>query len=257
MRMRNLMPVLFAATMGLSGQAFGFGATFTVDESALGGNAGLVSANNFNFNYSAAFNQVISGGSLAGSGDTFVETGNFSIGGLYNNASVVPSQLNCATANCYGLMGSFTATGEADFFNGVDLSQGVQINFATFALDLYGDTNQDGIGDVLLGTASLVGGEAHVFAGLAMGDFHILLTFAPTAAGSAYFVDPDPFYLRLEFNGVNTQMAGLDPVNGGNGSIRGSGNSYFNVPEPGMLSLLAIASLGLGFTTRRRSQKRS
>jgi hypothetical protein len=253
----NKKLALLAMAVGLGFGSQAYAVPFTVNEAAVGGGANMVTADRIQFAYQADFNQIIAGGdSFAGSGDTFTETGRVSVSGLSLNNVNASTFLNSPEPSGYKLFANFTAGGEANFFNGTDISQGVRVLFDSFDLSLYADTNSDGVDDTLLGTATFAGGEAHVFGGLANGDFDILALFQTTAAGDAYFVDPNPFYINFEFNGVNTAITGLDPVNGGAGTIDGSGNAFFQaVPEPATLGLLGISLIGLAAARRRKANQ--
>lgn len=113
--------------------------------------------------------------------------------------------------------------------------------------------------DVLLGKA-LTGFGTGSFDSTAQapGNFGIYFPdFTLTPDGKGYFIDPVPFYVRLQANG-NFNPFDV-PQEGDTFTIQGAANGYFAaVPGPGSLGLamLGIALLGLGVITKRsRSSK--
>ena len=143
--------------------------------------------------------------------------------------------------------------------------------FNTFNVTFFVDTAMDtglalvggniattgGIADdiaVLSGVLGQHNGGFHVFPGLAAGDFHV--QFDATAAANGFFGGP-AFASGSsvgDINGVNTTVTGvsLPPTNFTDGIIIGSGNTSFSaVPEPGMLFLLGIGLVGMGFVSSR------
>lgn len=246
-----LAAVITTALSTGSAFAVGTGIDFQVQESVVpGALPNLITADSFDFSYNAIINQTITG-AFDGIGDGFTETGNIAVSSFKNGIATQPAQLNgLAILGGYGIVGNFTAAGDA-FANTATTIKAI---FSAFNLDLYIDTDQNGTGDLLLGSAALNAfSEANIVAGLANGDFDVQLLFTPTAYGSTYFVDPTPFVLNMEVTGNTTTIVGASLTQSFIATADGSGNAQlFAVPEPGSLALAGLGLLGLGSSLRRK-----
>jgi hypothetical protein len=253
--------------------AASFGDNFSVDQSCgasgdcseVGGT--LTNVDRVNFGYSAVIDQSNDGSGPGGAldGDSFVEKGFATWTGYLNDANnnVPGSSLNFD----YQVYMIFTATGTASF-------DGTEITalFDTFTVEVYvsdetdtnlvlpattaGDVTNTGSSadDQLIATANLLSaGEAHLFGGLANGDFEIIVSdFGLELFGESFLTDPSPFYEIMNFAGVTTIVSGATPFAPFTATAQGSGDLYFTVPEPGTLGLLGGGLLGAAALLRRR-----
>jgi hypothetical protein len=237
-----------------SASAVGTGGVFKVEEGVVAGvpASNILTVDSFDFSYTATINQTIVG-AFDFVGDNFTEDGNFTVSSFKNGIATPGQFLNApAIGGGYGFLGDFSASGSAGI-----VGTNIQANFATFDINMYIDADQNGVGDALLGTASLITGEAHIFGGLANGDFEAVLLFTPTAFGETYFFDPSPFYINMNFAGNTTTVEGASLTESFVAGVDGSGNAFFTVPEPGSIALLGIGLLGMSRLGRKRKAVQS
>jgi hypothetical protein len=273
-RKSGLAALAVAANMLFAGHMAVAAPTFKVDESVAGGAANIVTADRLTFGYQAKIIQTTVG-PLDGVGDTFVENG------FLNKASyelgagnAVGSQLNGFGVGGYKIYGVFKITGTATTNAGGD---GIDATFKTATLQLILDKGQDTVlgfdgsnnvtvadggaegADVVLANLSLIVGEAHVFGGLAKGDFNSFLDFSLTPFGKTFFVSPNPFFDIENFGGNTQTLIGASLTQSFVADASGAGVELFQfqTPEPGTVSLVGLALLGIGGITRRAQKKHS
>lgn len=192
------------------------------------------------------------------SGSTFSAQAYGNFGQFFKNdgTALAPSQLNGFGDGGYGMYALFSATGT---FSGSTFT-GVTGEFHLF-IDAENDTTfstSDGITPISTGNNSddyeiaysvmLDNGTGDIVG--PPGAFNMFYNnFTLTAAGKAYFVEPNPFYLYTQVNGdIDGFTAGVPRV------ITGDVSAVFvdKVPEPGTIALVGAALLGLGAVRRRK-----
>ena len=176
--------------------------------------------------------------------------------------TIVSGQLGCSiTPNCYNLYGVFKSVGQVvsstifqgssgEFYFYLDPSQNTTKTLVdAFTLATLGNTGDD---ILLASSTSLTFGV-----GTTISPTAFEFKFDPqslTAAGSAFFVGPTPFYAVAQIDG--NVIGAPNPIAPGNYNVTGAGNVSFNVPEPGSLALLGLSLAGLGLLQRRRKSAR-
>ena len=230
--------------------------TFTVNEGTVpGAAANTVSADRISFNYAAHIVQTLVGTAYDGN-DPFTESGYLTKASFANGGTAVPSQLNGLAPTGYGIYGLFTITGTA-----AQEGSGIHATFSTATLQLFLDPGQNTtlsfVGDTavkggttsddyLLTSYTLSAGEAHVFGGLAKGDFNTVLNMTVSNNGTlqdgeSFFSSPVPFYALENFGGNTETLTGASLTSGFTAVASGAGTELFLAPVPGARDLRADA----------------
>ena len=240
---------------------------FTVSTAALGGGGklGTFSANDISGQYHEQLTFT--------SATTFVVTLDF-VGQGFNHDDTDPSlstSLNAGQTGLganYGLLAILNASGTYSTSGGVtsfsltpggaltlSYDAGANASFAAPAAPGGSYTiaaNGDTITTLATGSAMTGSGSESCSAPNLCGSFGQETSFALTAAGSSFFVGPNPFYgLSLQ----SGQFEGFPVTVGGTVTESGSLNAVFasSVPEPAPLAMMGFALLGF-IATRRRNR---
>ena len=188
---------------------------------------------------------------------TFTAQAYANFGQYFKNdgTTLVSSQLNGFGTGGYGMYAIFGATGTViggtsftgtggQFHLYIDPNQ--DTNFVANGLSPYTTTGDADDYEIAFsttfstGTGDIVGPP---------GAFDMRFdSFTLTAAGSGYFVAPNPFYLYTQVNGDIDGLTGTNPI-----LITGDVSAVFlnKLPEPGTLALVGLAFVGLGYGRRR------
>ena len=251
---KRLLPIVAAAAMALAGvSAQAAFLPFQVTETSIPGAAANVINNvgKLNGGYTEAL--TITGA------NTFAAQAFADFGQLFDvNGGLLASQINNLTPNGYRLYSVFSATGT---FVGTTFT-GLTASFSLFADPLSNTTKSVTSGliapviglngdDFLLASSStLVTGSGDTVGPPGAFDF-IFKNFLLTAAGSAYFTDPNPFYMSVQVNGdIDGFLAGVGQTSLFTGDVSAN---FLAVPEPATLAIVGLGLLGVGLTRRRKA----
>jgi hypothetical protein len=257
----------FAASSGAMAQSF---PDFTVNEGAIAGAlAQTVNADKITGNYVEVI--TFAGSETSG---TFNVSLKWNAGQVVanNGGTAVPSQLGGSAdqSGLYALYqgtGTFNTTASGTVFS---FTPGGSLNLFADAQSntLFGQPTNGALGftttndadDVLIATGTPTSGEGRLDPslstcgpanGINCGSFGASSTFNLTAAGSEYFVAPNPFY-NISFQSGqlnNFNPTGTQVINGSLDVIFGGSSE---VPEPATVARVGLGLLGLGLSRRRK-----
>ncbi len=258
---KALATTAITAALGLgSGVASAF-PQFTIDEAGAGDAATAIQADRL----TGPYNELI----------TFDGAGNFAVSLVLDINTMTNGGFGVASGlgSNYDIYALYTATGTVSAPVGTVTT--FTANPGSGAFSVFLDTNNDTVfgpasapANGLLPWSALggAGEDVQIATGVTLagnglldtacpngncGSFGNTTSFDLTAAGSAFFVEPNPFY---EFSFQSGNFLAPFSTAPGNVVITGSADVTF-VPEPGSLALLGLGMLGLGLSARRRSKK--
>jgi hypothetical protein len=248
--------------------------TVTFAPSALNGAQNLALSADANFQAVGFQSNLSSVLTIAGNSgvQSFSETGTIDVTSFMNSSNAMVSS---GVFSNYRILGNFSLSGFGSWAGNLYTASPAGMSFI---VNLIGDPGALGGPTINLGSATLVPGSSIAFAvafgsiapnasGSALTSLSANLNFTPgpdTNGVGGFFVAPDPLNLLISVgnaggNATNTgyQVSSTGVVTITNpipGANSGTANATFvhKVPEPGALSLAAIALLGVAYASKRK-----